>query len=265
MRRRAHRQLALPRPPTWGGPRENSGRKPTGQFGYDHRGRPQPGVSHRLRPELNPRHPLHVTLRAVNGSPSMRNLAVAREIGKLLKRRARHELPCRVVHFTIQKDHIHMIVEAEERTALSRGIQGLASGIARVVNRTTGCAGQLWRDRYHARPLRTPTQVRNCLIYVLRNGVKHGSTAFAVDPCSSAAWFDGFDGQPPARTDWAPVVPPRTWLLATGWRARGGGEIRAGEAPAPVHDGPTGASAGTRRAVNQEPARSRGSAGWPGA
>ncbi|HKA87629.1 MAG TPA: transposase [Haliangiales bacterium] len=238
MSRRTHRQLTLPKPPTWGGPRENSGRKPTGQIGgYDHRGRPQAGVSHGPRPELNPRHPLHVTLRAVNGSPSMRNFAVAAEIGKLLKRRARRELLCRVVYFTIQKDHIHMIVEAADRAALSRGVQGLASGIARVVNRTAGCAGGLWRDRYHARPLRTPTEVRNCLIYVLRNGFKHGSTAFAVDPCSSAAWFDGFDGQPPARTDAAPVVPPRTWLLATGWWARAGGAIRVGDVP--VREGGT--------------------------
>src|SRR5262249_36130118 len=219
------------------GPRENSGRKPTGQFGCDRRGRPQSGVSHGARPELNPRHPLHVTLRAVNGSPNMRNVAVAREIGKLLKRRARRDLACRVVHFTIQKDHVHVIVEAEDRAALSRGVQGLASGIARVVNRTAGCAGGLWRDRYHARPLRTPTEVRNCLIYVPRTGLKHGSTAFAVDPCSSAAWFDGFDGQPPTRTDAAPVVPPRTWLLATGWWARAGGAIRVRDVP--VRDGAT--------------------------
>ncbi|HKA87419.1 MAG TPA: transposase [Haliangiales bacterium] len=176
-----------------------------------------------------------MTLRAVNGSPSMRNFAVAREIGKLLKRRARRELACRVVHFTIQKDHIHMIVEAADRIALSRGVQGLASGVARVVNRTTGCSGGLWRDRYHARPLRTPTEVRHCLVYVLRNGLKHGSTACAIDPCSSAAWFDGFEGRPPARTDPAPIVAPKTWLLATGWRTRAGGALRAGEAP--VYDG----------------------------
>ncbi|HKA86633.1 MAG TPA: transposase [Haliangiales bacterium] len=227
--KRAHRQLSLPKPPTWGGPREGSGRKPTGEIGgYDGRGRPQAGVSHGRRPEINPRHPLHVTLRAVNGAPSMRTFAIVREIGRLLKRRALQARACRVVHFTIQKDHIHMIVEAADRTALSRGVQGLASGIARVVNRTAGCAGGLWRDRYHARPLRTPTEVRNCLIYVLRNGVKHGSTARAVDPCSSAAWFGGL------RTDAAPVVPARTWLLATGWRVRGGGPLRPGERPAPV-------------------------------
>jgi REP element-mobilizing transposase RayT len=235
MKRRAHQQLALPeprRPPTWGGVRKGAGPKPTGQFGRDRRGRPIPGVSHRSRPTVGARHPLHVTLRAANGSPSMRNLAVAREIGKVLKRRARRELPCRVVHFSIQTDHIHMIVEAEDRVALSRGIQGLASGLARVVNRTTGCQGlKLWRDRYHARPLKTPMEVRRALVYVLRNGLKHGSTAFAVDPCSSAAWFDGFEGHPPVRTDPAPIVAPTTWLLAAGWRARGGGAIRLGEAP----------------------------------
>jgi REP element-mobilizing transposase RayT len=163
----------------------------------------------------------------------MRNLAVAKEIGKVLKRRARRDLPCRVVHFSIQTDHIHLIIEATDRVALSRGIQGLASGIARVVNRTTGCSGmRLWRDRYHARPLRTPTEVRRALIYVLRNGVKHGSTAFAVDPLSSAAWFDGFAGRPPVRTDQAPTVRAATWLLAAGWRVRGGGAIRPDETPA---------------------------------
>ena len=101
-----------------------------------------------------------------------------------------------------------------------------------VINRTTGCKGmRLWRDRYHARPLRTPREVRNCLVYVLRNGLKHGSTAFAVDPCSSAPWFDGFAGRSPVRTDPGPTVPASTWLLATGWRARGGGAIRSDETP----------------------------------
>jgi REP element-mobilizing transposase RayT len=231
MTRRADRQLTLPTPPTHGGKRKGAGRKATGQFGRDRRGRPLSGVTHHPRTYVSPRHPLHVTLRAVNGSPSLRNFAVAREIGKVLERRARRELPCRVVHFSIQYDHIHLIVEAEDRVALGRGIQGLASGLARVVNGTTGCQGmKLWRDRYHARPLETPREVRNCLIYVLRNGLKHGSTAFAVDPCSSAAWFDGFLGRRPIRTDRAPTAPAATWLLRAGWRR--GGAIRPGETPA---------------------------------
>jgi REP element-mobilizing transposase RayT len=234
MGRRTHRQLALPAPPTWGGVRKGAGRRPTGQFGRDPRGRPLPGVGHGPRPTIDARHPLHVTLRATNGFPSMRHLTVAKEIGKVLKRRARRELPCRVVHFSIQRDHIHLIIEAADRVALARGIQGVASGIARVVNRTTGCHGmKLWRDRYHARPLRTPTEVRRALVYVLRNSAKRW-VLFAVDPLSSAAWFDGFLGRPPVRTDPAPTVAPTTWLLTTGWRARGGGPIRLGEMPRSV-------------------------------
>ena len=83
--------------------------------------------------------------------------------------------------------------------------------------------------------------MRRALVYVLRNGLKHGSTAFAVDPLSSAAWFDGFAGRPPARTDAAPVAPATTWLLATGWRARGGrrDSPRRGAGPAPAAESAT--------------------------
>ncbi len=79
--------------------------------------------------------------------------------------------------------------------------------------------------------MKTPREVRTCLVYVLRNGLKHAATALAVDPLSSSAWFDGFAGRPPVRTDPAPIVAASTWLLATGWRARGGGPIRPGESP----------------------------------
>jgi len=147
---------------------------------------PRSGVCHLIRPELDPTVPLHVTVRAVPGAPSLRRFAIAREIEKLLKSRARRDLPSRVVHFSLQRDHLHMIVEADDRIALARGIQGLLSAIARVVNRTAGRQGKLWRDRYHARPLPSPTEVRRALRYVLRD------------------------------TDPAPVAPARGWLLRRG-------------------------------------------------
>jgi hypothetical protein len=162
---------------------------------------------------------------------------VAAEIGKVMKRRARREVACRVVHFALLRDHLHLIVEAEDAAALARGMQGLLSGLARVVNRATGCSGKVWNDRYHARGLETPREVRNCLVYVLRNGRKHGETVDAVDPCSSAAWFDGFAEHGPRRADQAPVHGATVWLLTTGWR-KAGGEIRAREQP---RAGPAGA------------------------
>lgn len=226
------KQLDLAYPVRHGGKRKNAGRHATGKFGRDGDGAARAGVSHRPRPLVKPTIPLHVTIRARYAPRSLRNDAVAAEIGKVLKRRAQRGLPCRVVQFTILRDHLHLVVEAADGLALARGMQGLLSGLARVVNRTTGCQGKVWNDRYHARPLPTPREVRNCLLYVMRNGRKHGATTAAVDPCSSGAWFDGFAEHGPLRTDLAPVQRPKSWLLRIGWRERGGGPLRAHESPA---------------------------------
>jgi hypothetical protein len=134
-----------------------------------------------------------------------------------------------VVHFSVQADHVHLIVEAESRGALSRGLQGLAIRIARAVNRALGLRGKVWGDRYHARALRTPREVRNGLVYVLQNWRKHVPGAHGLDPCSSAEWFGGFRDAGETIAPWSPVAAPRTWLAAMGWRRHG--SIAIGEKP----------------------------------
>jgi len=69
-----------------------------------------------------------------------------------------------VLQFSVQRDHIHLLVEAPDGRALSRGLQGLAIRIAKGVNRILGRRGRVWADRFHARALRTPREVRNALI-----------------------------------------------------------------------------------------------------
>ena len=87
MKRGRNRQLDLAFPMR-GGKREGSGRKATGKFGRDAKGRARAGVRHRLRPWNGARVPMHVTVRAITGAPSLRSFAVAAEIGSVLKRRA---------------------------------------------------------------------------------------------------------------------------------------------------------------------------------
>jgi putative transposase len=124
------------------------------------------------------------------------------------------------VHFSVQRDHVHLIVEASDATALSRGMRGLAIRCALGVNRALGRCGALWSDRYHALALSTPRMVRNALVYVLANARKH--LAFVgIDPCSSARWFDGFADARPASPGDPPTRLPRTWLLRLGWRRHG--------------------------------------------
>jgi hypothetical protein len=129
-----------------------------------------------------------------------------------------------VIQFSVQRDHVHLIVEAEHKDALSRGMRGLATRTARAVNRTLDRRGQVWADRFHSRPLCTPREVRNALVYVLMNFKKHrpGDESSRVDRWSSGPWFDGFRRNAfPAEPEGSVVARPRTWLARVGWRLHG--------------------------------------------
>ena len=120
----------------------------------------------------------------------------------------------RVCEFSVQYGHIHLVVEAADKRALSRGMQGLEVRLAREVNRRFARRGQVFEDRYHARPLRTPTEVKNTVHYVRYNMQKHSADLglptddWALDPFSSvsgaACWYDG---------EHRTIARPLTWLL----------------------------------------------------
>jgi hypothetical protein len=131
----------------------------------------------------------------------------------------------------VQRNHLHLIVEADDRSSLSRGVQGLAVRVARAINRESRRAGKVFAERYHARALKTPTEVRRALVYVLFNERHHLAQRglslphWWLDPCSSAAEFDGFRLSPylPARQP-APretTAPARSFLLNVAWKRRG--------------------------------------------
>jgi hypothetical protein len=137
----------------------------------------------------------------------------------------------RVLQFSVQVDHVHLLVEAEGTSALRGGVQGLAIRIARAVNRALGRCGRVWGDRFHARMLRTPREVRNVLVYVLNNFRKHVPGARGLDPCSSARWFAGWRNRATTMAEAVPVASARTWLARVGWRRHG--LIDVEEAPRP--------------------------------
>ena len=142
----------------------------------------------------------------------------------------------RLCHYSIQHNHVHLVVEAENPVALARALQALTIRVAKGLNKLMGRKGAVFADRYHARTLRTPTEVRNVLVYVLNNARKHGLTVdmrpgpMWLDPYSSADWFTGWTTAGPPRHGPAPVAPPATWALQAGY-LRAGGPIRPDEAP----------------------------------
>jgi REP element-mobilizing transposase RayT len=68
---------------------------------------------------------------------------------------ARLRFGMRIVHYSIQGNHLHLIVEVDDTVSLSRGVQGLAVRIARRLNALIRRRGAVFVDRYHAHALRT--------------------------------------------------------------------------------------------------------------
>jgi hypothetical protein len=172
--------------------------------------------------------------------PSVRSQVVVIQLEESLRNASTHRY--RVLHYSLQADHVHLVVEAIDRAELSRGTQGLAIRLARAFNRAVRRRGKVWGDRFFARDLRSPREVRAGIVYVLMNHKKHavpGRVPPMLDHYSSAAWFDGWTARAgpyvvrlrdelPSLA--IPIVRPRTWLARRAWRRHG--LVDPGEKPA---------------------------------
>jgi REP element-mobilizing transposase RayT len=187
------KQLPM-RPRRHGGLRKRAGRKPTGA---------EAGVPHTTRPALARRFPVHVTLRVRREVYNLRSQRCFRLIRRAFAaQNGRNGF--QLNHFSVQGNHMHLIVEADGKQSLARGVQGLEIRIAKRLNRLMQRRGAVFADRYHAHILRTPTQTRHAVRYVLSNLQKHTGRPLLVDEYSSAAPSNAGKGLP---------APPRTWLL----------------------------------------------------
>ena len=152
----------------------------------------------------------------------------------------------RLVHFSVQNDHVHLLVEARDKRALSNALRGLAVSVTRRMNQLIRRRrGSVFSERWHGRALTTPRAVRHALVYVLANFRKHAVSGHQnVDVYSSAPYFAGFYGLrgssplsrdprlipralvPRAREN-PTLVKPMTWLLQVGWLKSGAIPVEA--------------------------------------
>jgi REP element-mobilizing transposase RayT len=215
-----------------GGVRKGAGRPPK-------HGRA--GAPHKRRPTLKASEPVHVVLRVVDAVGTMRRRAMYGALREATLTVARRELAYadarvfRIVHVSIQRTHIHMLVEAANRTALSRGMQSFQISAARQINRAAHRRGTVFPDRFHQEIIRTPTRARHAISYVLNNWRKHRededprTQTWRVDPFSTGVLFPGWREDLDRgtlrrwRATYDPLVvyQPRTWLLREGWRKGG--------------------------------------------
>ena len=221
-----------------GGKRKGAGRKSK---------RARPGSAHKERPVLKSRFPVHVVLRVARDVGSLRKRLMYKALREATLAVARRELDfaeegfLRIVHISIQRTHVHLLVEAQHRTALSRGMQSFQISAAKHINgvismrRGERRRGSVFPDRFHQTIITNARQARRALAYVMNNWRKHGedrlrhAEGWKLDPFATGMYFDGWKERAGDPLMWKLrdtyermlVYIPRTWLLTTGWRQYG--------------------------------------------
>jgi REP element-mobilizing transposase RayT len=215
-----------------GGKRRGAGRKPKGR---------RAGSPHKKRPALNARYPVHVVLRVVAAVGNVRRRCTYRAVREATLTTARRE-DFRIVHLSIQRNHLHLLVEADHERALSSGMQGFQVSAAKHLNAAISKGkpgprrrGTVFPDRYHAEIIMSPRQAHHAIRYVINNFRKHQEdqvapmSSWTIDWFSTAIMFPGwveygdaaFLWRGPPTYDPLVVYQPRTWLLKAGWAKAG--------------------------------------------
>jgi len=227
-----------------GGKRRGAGRPPKGK---------RAGAPHKKRPFLHARYPVHIVLRVIAAVGNLRRRCVYQAIREATLTTARRE-GFRIVHLSVQRTHIHLIVEADDKCALASGMQGFQISAAKHLNAAISKGkpgprrrGTVFPDRYYAEIITSPRQARHTLAYVMLNFRKHREdqaepmSSWKLDWFSSAIVFPGwaeygdeaFLWRGPPTYDPLIVYQPRTWLLREGWRKAG--TISCYEVPSAKH------------------------------
>ncbi|MGE0395179.1 MAG: transposase [Kofleriaceae bacterium] len=223
-----------------GGKRKGAGSKPNNGV--------RAGMPHSERPTFASSYPLHVTLRVLPIVDTLRDFDIYPAFQKATMAAAKYGQSMedgkwfRIIHLSIQSNHVHLLVEASDRSALSLGMQSFQISAAKWLNKAIGKrrkrprTGSVFSDRYHSEIIKSPLQTRRALSYVLNNWRKHErdrtvtSSKWRVDPFSTGVLFTGWKDLVELGLDrwhvpegYVPltVIEPRTWLLRVGWRKHG--------------------------------------------
>ncbi|MDB4941468.1 MAG: hypothetical protein JWP97_1002 [Labilithrix sp.] len=189
---------------------------------------------HRPRARLSPHVPVHITLRGAAGLPSFREERMARAVGQAIRAMKVARDDFRIIEFSIQDSHLHLIAEADDERALTSAMRSLKARVTRSINGHVlrRPRGKVWGGRYHRVDLTSRRQARNALVYVLQNAHHHGVVAAgSLDPLSSARWSSRYIARAPLPADTSPCASALTFMLRRLWEGQWPGLISPSEVP----------------------------------
>lgn len=140
-------------------------------------GRPpktDPGIRHTRRPLLKKPSSLHLTIKIEKQKSHLKNKTILAILKRAILNARKQQL--RVIHFTLEHDHVHLLIEAENNRVLGKGMQAFGVTLSKAINRLKKLTGQVYKHRYHFRKITSSRQLKNVMSYIFRNGMKHGTS-----------------------------------------------------------------------------------------
>lgn len=216
LRMKKAKQLQFKKIQGWGGKRANAGRKKT-----------TGATNHMARPKMDPRWPVHITMRLKRGLKGLRSPRLHREFQQSLGKAKAQGL--NALHYSLQGNHLHVAAECEDNRALSKGMNSFAARFGKTIRKKLGGKGKVFEGRYHVKVIKTARQMRNTIAYILLNESKHKKWEPDYDECSSARFFKDWtellgrrDNKwfAEQRSDPLPdfMAKGKSWLATRGWR-----------------------------------------------
>lgn len=153
------------------------------------------GVRHIARDKVTRNTSLHLTIKIERVKAGLKNKDVVKQLHESIKKARKMGL--RVIHYTLEFDHLHLLVETDNNDQLSKGMQSFGISFSKGINKIKQEAGKVYKTRYHFRKLKTPKEIKNVIHYILGNSIKHSKKGSILSPYNSAviagSYFSGFE------------------------------------------------------------------------
>lgn len=143
------------------------------------------GIRHIRRERFSKPTVLHLTIKVRDNKADIQNKRILKALHHAIKRGRLQQL--KVIHYTLEYNHAHLVVEAADNRILHKGMQSLGISLAKAINKLKQLKGAVYKHRYHFRKLTSRRELKNAIHYVFRNGVKHRRSTSLFDVYNSLA------------------------------------------------------------------------------
>ncbi len=149
-------------------------------------GRPalhDPGIRHTNRPHIKKPASLHLTIKVKKKKAEIKNKSVLKILKRAILNARKQGL--RVIHFSLEYDHVHLLIEADNNLILGKGMQAFGVTLSKAINRLKKLKGGVYKHRYHFRQISSTRELKIVMNYIFTNGLKHGTAKSILNPFNS--------------------------------------------------------------------------------